>query len=442
MIEWLNLPPIVGMLPLIFFIIMALLGKSQMLCLILSTVLCMLLSGTGVIDYSILLSGSMGSSLCLIGLVILLSSGLGKVLEISGVSHTIVHSIVNRIGVKTENRAILVTILCSTLVCGLLGTLGGGNSIIAPILIPVVAAAGLSRSTVGTIFQNAGETGLIWGPLSPTVAALIAITGLSYGKMMLFAALPFGLVWLITAYFAAKRVQKKTKDWDQYTDVSFDETFVPTKKHKQLTAVFLCSFLVLIVYGLLHKQAITYLPFVMLVLMIIVGLFSGMKVDLVFGSAVKGMASSLSLFLLFLLFNPLFTMMTDMGAFEALAEFFSNLIHVSGTGILSKALVMILGSFVGGFGIEGAAVVQMQITHELFAPVVALVNLPMVLWAVALIAASRITSLIYPTANMVGQMGIARSDNIKAMLFVGWTVSAVTLVFIVLYAFVGSAVFA
>lgn len=438
MIDLLHLPPIVGMAPLLLFIILALLGKSQIVSLFLSTALCMILSGTGLAGYSKLLSASMGSDLCLIGLVILMSSGLGKVLEHSGISHTIVYSIVNKIGVKTENRAILVTIICSTVICGLLGTLSGGNSIIAPIIIPVVAAAGISKSTVGTIFQNAGETGLIWGPLSPAVAALLSITGLSYGRMMLVAAIPFGIVWLVAAYFAAKKVQKDTKGWDQYEDEKFDEAFVPTKRHKRLTVLFLVSFLLLLLYGMTSKQGIGYLPLVMMLLIIIVGVFSRGKPDELFHSVITGMSSALPLFLMFLLFSPLFEMMTDMGAFEALTNFFAGLISVSGTGVMSKALVMILGSFVGGFGIEGAAVVQMQITHELFQPVLKLVEVPMEMWAVALIAASRITSLIYPTANMIGQMGIARSDNVKSMLFVGWTVTAITLVFIIVYAFAGA----
>lgn len=435
MIELLKLPEILGMFPLILFIVLTLIGKPQIAVLFLATALAMILSGTGIGSYSDLLAQSMGSDLALIGLVILMSSALGKVLELTGVSQTIVSGVVRKIGVKTEKSAIITTIICSTLVCGTLGTLSGGNSIIAPIIIPVVAAAGLSKSTVGTIFHNAGEVGLILGPLSPAVVALMSITGLSYGRMMLTAALPYGVIWIITAYFAAKKVQNKTRSTNPYTEINYDETFVPTKKHKNQVLVFSVCFVAFIAYAIIHRLGIAYLAFVMLAMTIIMGMVSGYKTDDIFKTAISGMASALPLFLLFLLFSPLFEMMTKMGAFKALSDVFSNLITVSGTGPLSKALVMIVATLIGSFGIEGAAVVQMQITHELFLPVLNMVSMPMELWAVALIAAARI--LVYPTANMIGQMGIARSDDMKSMLKVGWTVAVATMVFIVIYSFIG-----
>ncbi len=440
MIKLLNLPAILGMLPLVLLIVFALVSKSQMRGIVVGTVLAMILSGTGIIGYSTLLSAAMGGTLCRIGLIILLSSGLGKMLEVSNISYTMIYSIVKKIGVKTENQAILVTMLCSVLVCGILGTLSGGNAIIAPIIIPMVAAAGLSKSTVGAIFQNAGETGLILGPLSPTVVALLTLTGISYGQMMLCAALPYAAVWMVALFFAAKRLQKTTRETNAYSEEKFDEAFVPTKRDKINTLIFLFSFLFLVFFGIVSKQGTTYLPVVMILLISIVGVCSGKNEDHIFGTAIKGMCGGLSLFVLFLLFDPMFTMMVNMGAFEALAMLFAQLVNLigNGTGAVTQAVVMILGSFVGGFGIEGAAVVQMQITHQLFQPILKVVNMPMQLWAVALIAASRITNIIYPSANMVGQMGIARSTDMKSMLKVGWLISGITLVFIVLYAFIGA----
>lgn len=442
MIEAFNLPPILGMLPLILLIVFALFSKSQMLGIVVGTVLCMLLSGTGLIGYGSLLSDAMGGTLVKIGLIILLSSALGKMMEASNISYTMVYSIVNKIGVKTENQAILVTMFSSVLVCGMLGTLAGGNAIIAPIIIPMVAAAGLSKSTVGAIFQNAGETGLILGPLSPAVVALLALTGISYGRMLLFAGLPYAIVWMGALFFAAKRLQKTTKLTNAYTE-EFDQAFVPTRRDRINTVIFLVSFLALVLYGILARQGISYLFVVMLLLTAIVGVCCGKKTDDIFTTAVKGMASGLSLFVIFLLFDPMFTMMTNMGAFEALANVFSKLVNLigAGGGVLIKALVMILGSFVGGFGVEGASVVQMQITNQLFQPILELVHMPMQLWAVALIAASRITNIIYPSANMIGQMGLARSTDMKSMLKAGWTITAVTIIFIIVYAFVGSLFF-
>ena len=440
MIELFNLPTILGMLPLLAFIVLALMGKSQILSLLIATVLAMILSGTGAVGYSMMLAGSMGSSLVLIGLVIMMSSALGKIMETTGVSQTIVNAIISKIGIKTEKSAIIVTMICSTLVCGILGTIGGGNSILAPIIIPVVASVGLSKSTVGAIFQNAGETGLIIGPLSPAVMALLSITGLSYGRMLLTAALPYAIVWLVTSYFAIKRVQATTKDINPYTDENFGQVFVPTDKHRRLTLLFCICFIGFIIYSVFAKAGIPLLVFIMMTLSIILGAASGEKPDHLFKVFAEGMASAVPLFIIFLLFSPLFEMMTVMGGFQGMAMAFGKLVNlIGGSGTFSKAVMTILASFVGGFGIEGAAVVQMQITHELFSSALSLVQLPMELWALALIAASRITSVIYPTGNMIGQMGVARSDDVKSMLKVGWSVAGFMMVFICIYAFVGAA---
>jgi len=438
MIELLSLPKIIGMAPLLLFIIFAFTGKKQIVSVVLATILAIILGGVSLVDYAGMLSKSLASFLGLIGLIIMLGSGLGKVLEVSGVSHTIVHAIVKTIGVKTENRAILATTIASVVVCGLFGTLGGGTAIIAPIIIPIMASAGLSKSTVGAIFQSAGETGLIWGPLSPPVIALLGITGITFCRMMLYAALPFGIIWLVVLFFAAKRIQKNTKDWDKYDDITYNEQFVPTKANIRNAIIFAMAFVGLVVYGFVAKQEVVYVPFVMIALILIVGISSKISVDKIFGITAEGMSKTLPLFLLFLMFNPIFTMMMKMGAFDALAGLFTGLLNGSGK---SQTLLMIIGSLVGSFGIEGAAVVQMQITHKLFAQTIAAVGLPMEMWAIALIAASRITSSIYPTANMVGCMGIARSENIKAMLFAGWSVSIVSLVYIFIWSFIGPSFF-
>ena len=440
MIALFNLPPILGILPLIVYIVLALTGHSQIVLLVLATFLAMVLGGVGIAEYSQILANNMGGSLTLIGLVILMSSALGKALEKSGVSQTMVTGIIRRVGIKTEKRAIIVTMTCSTLVCGLLGTLGGGNSILAPIIIPIVASVGLSKSTVGAIFQNAGETGLIWGPLSPAVLALLSVTGLSYGTMMLTAALPYGIIWLISSYFAIKRVQEQTRDITPYTEESTHEVFKPTKKHLRLTILFAICFISFILFSVITKQGVPFLVFVMMALVGIVGIASGDKPDDVFKTAISGMAPALPLFIMFLLFGPMFEMMTTMGAFEALAEVFGKLVGlIGGSSVWSKAGMTILASFVGGFGVEGAAVVQMQITHELFSGALDIIKMPMQLWALALIAASRITSVIYPAGNMIGQMGLARSDDVKSMLKVGWTVAGVVMIFVSVYAFIGAA---
>ena len=64
------------------------------------------------------------------------------------------------------------------------------------------------------------------------------------------------------------------------------------------------------------------------------------------------------------------------------------------------------------------------------------------MWAIALICGSRVTSSIYPGANMISPMGCARSTDLKAMLLGGWAVSMVSILYIMIWSFIGPMIFA
>ena len=141
-------------------------GISTGACLLIGVLIAALMLGQ---DFGMLASAfyaSLGSSTSMIGLIIMVGAGLGVLMSQVGVSQTLVYWIVKRIGVDTRAKAKLSLIICSILVCGLLGTLGGGNAIISPILLPVMASLGITPSVTATLFKTAGEVGLILGPLT------------------------------------------------------------------------------------------------------------------------------------------------------------------------------------------------------------------------------------------------------------------------------------
>lgn len=429
-------PSLWALLPLLVYTILVFRGYKTITATIVGVIVGFVLTGQTPASFSGMIRESLGSFLALIGFIIMLGGGLGELMSETRVSHTIVHWIVEKIGVDNEKKGIIALIASSTIICGLLGTLAGGNAIIAPIIIPVVASVGITPSTVGAVFQSSGETGLIWGPFTPPVIALLGVTGLTYWQMMKWAALPFGIIWLVVIYFVALKIQKDTKSWDKYEDISYTETDKPTKEQRRTTLVFAIGFIALIAYGMISKQKTNYVPFVMLALAFITGFAGKMKVDKILSVLTKGMGKMVNMFLLFILLDLFIDMITMGGGFEALSVILLGLIENTG-----RVGIMLVGSFVGAFGVEGAAVAQIKITHEMFAPAIESMNLPMVMWAIALIAASRITSSVYPTANMVGQMGIARSKNLKAMLFGGWCVSLAALVYIIFWSFIGEKIF-
>lgn len=422
-----------ALLPLVVYLVLVFRGKKMLVATLAGVAVGCILTGQTPGSISDLFAGSTGTFLSIIGFIIMLGSGLGEVMAKTGVSNTIVRWIITKIGVDSEKKGIVATIVTSTVICALLGTLAGGNAVIAPIIIPVVASVGLTPSTVGAIFQSAGETGLIWGPFTGPVVALLAVTGLSYGRMMLWAAIPFGLIWLVVIYFVALRIQKQTKGIESYDLTEFEDNNMEINdEHIRATKVFAISFLILVGYGIIKGLGTNYAIFVMLSLAIILSVVSKIGIEEGIEIFAKGMAQMVSMYLIFIILNVMLELIDIGGGFDALGEIMLLLVDKGG-----RTLVPIIGSLVGAFGISGTAIAEIQITHELFAPAVEAFNIPMEIWAIALIAASRITTSIYPTANMVGQMGIARTDNLKWMLFGGWAVSLTALLYIIVWSFVG-----
>ena len=131
------------------------------------------------------------------------------------------------------------------------------------------------------------------------------------------------------------------------------------------------------------------------------------------------------MFLSFLLTGVMIDTITLGGGWEALSEI---IMHVVGGS--SKYLLMIIASCVGGFGVEGAVVTQMEIVNQLFWPTATQMGIPMELWAIVLVAAVRITSVVYPSANTAAHMGFARCNNMKLIIICGWIISAIMLLFI------------
>lgn len=255
--------------------------------------------------------------------------------------------------------------------------------------------------------------------------------------VLLWAALPYGIIWLGVIYWVAIKIQNDPSYDEKYElDESESANLAVTPKEKTATIAFLVSFVALLVYSMLTKQGTAYTVFVMIMLAMVINFCSGLgtnKTLLTFG---KGMGTMSGTFLLFIFLNMLMEYINYGGGFEALGKFF---LSFAGSG--SRAMVVILGTLVGSFGINGGAVAQLKVTNDLFLPAVQATKVPVEVWALALICGSRVTSSIYPGSNMIAPMGLARSGSIKAMLFGGWAVSMVSILFIILWAIIGMPVF-
>lgn len=430
-----NLPPIMGLLPLILYIILAFKkGMHPVVNVAICTVFGAILVRQPLLSLGSIIYESMGSFLALVGFIIMLGSGLGVVLRKTGVAFTVVNFLMKKIGVKTQKRAILATMACSIVLVTFLGTLAGANAVIAPIVIPLVAAVSITPSTLAVIFQGAGQTGLFLSPFSPPMVTLMGITGLSYPKLLICAGLPIAVVMWIGTFLVARKVQKQTEGKEFFDNL--EETkgaeFVETKETKRATIAFVLSMLAMIIYGIWAKGGASFVILVMITVALITGVAGKMSLGNIFDNIMEGCGKMVWLFFMFILFNPFLNFVEQTGAFSALVDILQPLIGTTG-----KVGFSLLTALVGIFGINGAAVAQALMIDKLFNSFLPGLGISMPLWGMIVLVGHQITSFAYPGVDMIGQMGLAHAKNIKPMLQLAyWAIIPSTLVVVIIASFI------
>jgi H+/gluconate symporter-like permease len=419
---------LLGLAPLAIYILLVFRNVDILPATAFAVLIGALISHQSLISFGAALANSMGSFLALIGLIIMLGRGLGEVLGATGVSHTIVHLIIHGIGVDTEKKAMLGIMAACLVMVGLLGTMAGGNAIIAPIVVPIAAAVGLSRSTVGVIFQAAGEEALILGPFTPPVITLLGLTKIGYGEMLLYVSGPVALITLVVTWFMIQRIQRKTRFMNPYELPDDAQLFVPDSRSSRATVVFACTFLAAVVYGIVVKAPTSFVIVIMLGLSLITGFAGGLKLNAILKLVIKGMAGNVGLFLLFLLLDPFIVFVEKAGGFAALSTLIKPLLEIGG-----KPSIVIAGGFLGAFGISGATVATMKLLHEMFNPILGRYAVSMLAWSLALVVATRVNNFVFPGANMVSSLGFAESADMKSMLRNGWVVAICQLTFLITF---------
>ncbi len=367
------------------------------------------------------------SFLALVGFIIMLGRGLGEILSETQVTHNLVHKIVFSIGVNTLRRVKIGIVVSSLFIVGILGTLAGGLAILAPILRPIAGSVKLTKPGLAVLMQASGEEALILGPFAPPVVALLGVTGLSYPRMLLFASIPIALVTLTVSWIMANRFQKQYKD-EVFIDEGEQQQFVADKRQNVNTLFFIIAFIACVVYGLMMHAATSYVVFVMLFLSVGTGLVGGLKLSKIFDSILLGMQKNLHLFFIFLLLDPFLNLVQSAGGFKALMDLFVPLEKFGG-----KPMIAFLTGVTGAFGMPAASAAVIKMLYEMFSPSALAMQLSMTTFAFSMLLATRVTNFAYPGANMFAAMGFAGSENVKAMIKNGLTVTVVQVIFLILY---------
>lgn len=305
-----------------------------------------------------------------------------------------------------------------------------GKSNVSAIMVGVLVGALLLGQDLGAM-AKAFATSL---GSSTALIGLIIMMGAGLGVLMSEAAIPFAVFWLAGAWVGANRAQKRTFGKEGYAlgeDVQHLDQVVITPRQKRTTVAFLISFVLLVGYGIATKQGTNYALMVMIVLAAVVAIFGGIEIDRSVDCITKGVASQANMFLIFVSIDVLLNLVTLGGGFDALSNLLGGLAGNSPTA------VMLVASVVGGFGIEAAAVAEIQIITDMFGGLATQVGLPMGCFAVSILAATRLTGSAYPTTNFAGQLGTAQCSNTKEALQACWISVAFACVFVVAYSFIG-----
>ncbi len=429
-------PSLLALIPLLIYIVLVMINKPSMNSLLISVVVGCLLCGLNLAGVGKLFTTALSSSLVAIGFLTMMGAGLGEVLNRCGVAKTIVYYIVKKIGINSEKKGILVTMVASLVIVTFLGTMNGGNAVIAPIIIPLVAAVGLTPSAVAVLFKVCGDVGLVWGPLSSATVMLLSVTGLSYGAMMLWAGIPFGLAYMAGALIGVLIIQKRYRGKETY-DISADvtnhlDTIEIKPEEKRATIAFIVSFLALIIYSFIAKLGTNGAYVVIILCTFITGFVYKMKLTDIINAFIKGCSTMTFTIFLFILFNMMLDLIKLGGGWTALSDLMSATVAKTG-----KVGVTLISALIGCFGIEAAAPSEIQLLYDMFWPVAMEVGLPIQIFIISLLAGTRLTASFYPSANLVASMAIAKTPNTKNVLIGTWCAVGAALIFIVIWAIFG-----
>lgn len=221
----------------------------------------------------------------------MLTAGVGEVATRTGSAKQLVNFIVNKIGLSSQKRAKLGIVISSIVICGSIGTMAGGNAIIAAVMILVAAAVGLTPPTVALLLMTAESIGLFIGSFTPSTATILELGGSPHPQCFIHAGLPMSLVTFLAGCFMSNKIQQWTVGKIKYdndvidkntTDVSDD------KRRKRSALVFFLTVVVMAFIDVIVKAGFNFAIFVMLTVVTLTGLSGGLAPIAILDAMYKG----------------------------------------------------------------------------------------------------------------------------------------------------------
>ena len=418
-------PTMWGLVPIVLYAVLVLLGIDVVLATLASLLAAVLLTGVAPKALADMLAQSLGSFIAVIGLIIIMGAGLGQVAKETGAAEYLVRTILHRIGLSTRTRVQVGVMLTSALLVGTLGTLAGANAILAPIVIPIAAAVGFTPPAVAAMLHAGGAPGLFVGPFTPPVVTLTGTAKIGYLAYLAAAGIPMAVATWGTGFCMARWIQRRTEGAQAYEESDLlKEEHVLGPAARRGALAFILTLLLMLAYGISIKAGYSYALLVMIVAAFTTGLAGSLGPLKILHAIYAGASRLIWLFLLFWLFNPILLLVDQTKAYQALLDWGKPVL--STIGAYAFCLIAVL---IGWVGVSGAAVAQVVLMNQVFGPLVQQLSISATAWAAVLLLSSQLDWFgPFPNADMIGQMGLARSRDLRRMLYNGWAILAVNLI--------------
>ena len=413
---------IIGFLPILALAVLTVVGLDIVLAVIVAILLSVVMTSTSVLELGGILAKSTGSFIATVGLIIMLGAGVGEVANRTGAARELVKFIVNKVGLSSQSRVKLGIMISSVVICGALGTMAGGNAIIVAVIIPIAAAVGLTPPTIALLLMTAGSVGLFMGPFTPSTVTILELGGLTYPQYLINCAIPMSIVTLLTGWIMSGYIQKWTVGKYQY-DESFNATEEenPTvqKRSKRAAIAFIGTIFVMAIMGVVLKAGFSFAIIVMLTVAMLTGLVAGFSPKQILDALYAGCGKLVWMFILYWLYNPILELVEKLNAYQTLLDGVTPYLVDLSPAMLCFGIFLF--NIVGH--IPGAAVAQMTFTNKIFGPILLANGVPPVAVTAVLLSSSQVDWFgPFPSSDMFGQMGLARSSQLKYMLYGGWAI--------------------
>jgi len=366
-----------------------------------------------------MLAESVTNPLTVVGLVIALGGGLGAVLRKTGIAQVIVSGVLTLV----HDRGMRATALGIMAVCAVavvaLGTLAGAIAVAAPLLIPVAARLQFTRIATAVMFFIGGCAGLAVAPFAGSNVAVMTTADIGFPQYLMIS-LPLAVVSLVVGMFWVPVVQRRgVASADFYTDEEAAETVGPDNPSaRRSTAVFAAVLGILVIGSMVANIGITFPLIALPLLAIVAGISARLPVREWLSTMSRGIASVAGIWLLFWILALGIILVDSLHPFEAVGDLLRP--HIEDSSPFGFAVTVAL---VGWVGLPGAAAVQVVLVEKMFGQLGAGVGLNASTWATILFFSSKADSYgPFPTQNMLGPMGMARSRDVRTMLLTGWVV--------------------